>query len=144
MNDSINVLVEKVKLKLNFVDYDGDVTIPDEVVKKHLETAKTIIDNVYTVNDTTNYMLYEECITEFTKYLVMISWIANAIDTERTPGTWATVLKNERFILKSLLLQLLHDDYIVNQLLCEEGNVQFDISLPVASNSHGLLTNRFI
>lgn len=130
-------LVEKVKLKLNFVDYDGDITIPDQVVEKHLETAKALIDSVCT--EVENVVLYEECLTEYAKYTLMVSWAANAIDIEKTPGTWATILKNELRILRTLLLQLIGDEYTVNQLLGEEQTTIQEFSVPRVTYSYNMI-----
>lgn len=151
---SIDQLIEKVKLKLNFIDYEGDISIPDDVIRKHLETAKTLIDSVFDPDSNSNsnnikssitQYLYEECITEYAKYLTMVSWAANAIDIEKTPGTWSTVLQNELRVLRSLLLQLIGDEAIVNQLLGEEQKgVEERIAIPKVVNSHNLLTRYFI
>jgi len=140
--------IEKVKLKLNFVDYDGDITIPDEVIRKHLETAKTLIDSVFDPDSDSNdiktpiiQQLYEECVTEYAKYLTMVSWAANAIDIEKTPGTWSTILDNERKILKSLLLRLIGDEELVDELLGDIKQEQDDdnITFPMALTSFNLL-----
>lgn len=139
---SLDGLTEKVKLKLHFVDYDGDITIPDDVVKKHLETAKTLIDSVYDVKNANSPVilyLYEECVTEYAKYLIMISWAANAIDIEKTPGIWSTILDNERKILRSLLMRLIGDEDIVNQLLGEDQVVDQEITIPMVASSFNML-----
>jgi len=151
VNVDIDKLIEKTKLKLNFVEYDGDVTLPDDVVRKHLETAKTLIDSVFDTDrlqkDENNKIilyLYEECITEYAKYLIMVSWASNAIDIERTPSIWKDILMNERKILKSLLLRLIGDPIAVDQLLGEEDFLmKLKLSIPKVTNSYNLLTRYF-
>jgi len=144
---SIDNLIEKVKLKLNFVDYDGSTTIPDDVVRKHLETAKTLIDSVFDVDqlqDDKTIYLYEECLTEYAKYLIMVSWASNAVDLERTPNIWKEILANERRILKSLLLRLIGDPILVDQILGEEDFLmKLKLSIPKVTNSYNLLTRFF-
>ena len=137
MSSFSNSLVEMVKLKLNLVEYDGDITIPSEVVEKHLETAKTLIDSV--CQNVDNKALYDECLTEYAKYTLMVSWAANAIDVEKTPGTWSTILKNELKILRTLLLQLIGDEYTVNQLLGEEQGVNYEFSIPCVTHSRNMI-----
>ena len=143
---SIQNLVEKVKLKLNLIEYDGDVTIPDDIIEKHLETAKTLIDSVFDVSSEPDLLyLYEECVTEFAKYLTMVSWAANAIDVERTPNTWTTILKTELRILKALLLQLLGDELTVNQILGEAtSDFIKQVSIPLVASSYNMLTRNLL
>ena len=144
---SIDNLIEKVKLKLNFIDYDGSTTIPDDVVRKHLETAKILIDSVFDIDklrDDKIFYLYEECLTEYAKYLIMVSWASNAVDLERTPNIWKEILANERRILKSLLLRLIGDPILVDQILGEEDFLmKLKLSIPKVTNSYNLLTRFF-
>jgi hypothetical protein len=142
---SIDEWVEIVKWKLNFMDYDDSITIPVDIVKQHLNTAKTLIDSVFDANqiqDDTQFALYRECVTEYAKYLVMVSWAANAIDAERTPSTWNTILKNELKILRSLLLRLIGDEIAVDQLLGDEDRFGF-MSFSIVTNSYNLLARYF-
>lgn len=149
---SFDKCIEKVKLKLNTLDYDGDISIPDDVVRKHLETAKTLIDSVFRVEFVEHddaehvYFLYEECVTEYAKYLLMVSWVANAIDVEKTPGTWATVLKNERLILRALLLQLLNNESLVDWLLGEVSTSDLldKMSIPQVTGSFNMLLRPYV
>jgi hypothetical protein len=137
--------VDIVKLKLNFIDYDDNITISDDIVKQHLNTAKTLIDSVFdTLQITTElqFSLYKECVTEFAKYLVMVSWAANALDIEKTPSTWRVILENELNILKSLLLRLIGDELAVAQLLGDDD--KFDsLAFTTITNSSNMLAKYY-